>query len=50
MAASRGVFRNWLTTIASDTAVLEQILQSLEKECYSVLGRDLIGIQSEVIP
>ena len=37
-----------VVSIASDQKVLEQILQSVEKESYAVLGRDLVGIQREV--
>jgi uncharacterized protein YlxP (DUF503 family) len=37
-----------VVSIASDQKVLEQILQSVEKESYAVLGRDLVGIETEV--
>lgn len=37
-----------VVTIASDRAVLERILREVEKESYAVLGRDLVGAESEV--
>ena len=37
-----------VAAIASDRAVLEKILRSAEEESHSVLGRDLIGTETEL--
>lgn len=37
-----------VVSIASDRAVLERILRAVEEESHAVLGRDLVGIESEV--
>ena len=38
-----------VVTIASSEKVLEQILQTLENESYAVLGRDLVGVESQIL-
>ena len=37
-----------VAAIASDRSVLEKILRSAEEESHSVLGRDLIGTETEL--
>ena len=37
-----------VVSISSDLKVLERILQSVEQESYSVLGRDLVSIETEI--
>ena len=38
-----------VVSIASDLKVLERILQSVEQESHSVLGRDLVSVETEII-
>ena len=37
-----------VVSIASDHKVLEKILRAVEEESHNVLGRDLVGIQTEL--
>jgi len=37
-----------VVSISSDLKVLERILQSVEQESHSVLGRDLVSIETEI--
>ncbi|HWP83614.1 MAG TPA: DUF503 domain-containing protein [Terriglobia bacterium] len=37
-----------VVSIASDRRVLEGILRSVEEESHAVLGRDLVGTESEM--
>ena len=37
-----------VAAIASDRAVVEKILRSAEEESHSVLGRDLVGTETEL--
>lgn len=38
-----------VVSISSDLKVLERILQSVEQESHSVLGRDLVSVETEII-
>ena len=38
-----------VAAIASDRSVVEKMLQSVEEESYKVLGRDLVGTETELL-
>ena len=37
-----------IVSVASDRSVVEKILRSAEEESYRVLGRDLVGTETEL--
>jgi uncharacterized protein len=38
-----------VVTISSDQKVIEKILRAVEEESYEVLGRDLVGTETEIL-